>query len=218
MTYGTSFAPYLATRCLQELSKAGKITHPQAAKVLAANFYIDDLLTSESSIPEGRQLCSQLQELLQSAGFCLRKWSSNCPLILQDLSPDLLDERTLLDLESSSAPIKTLGLQWQTTTDQLLFSVPKWSETAPITKRVVLSDASKLFDPLGLVGPVIVQAKIYLQELWRIQKSWDEPLEHDLQTKWREFKHSLEALRNIHIPRWVIPMQAPNCIHGARIL
>ncbi|XP_065076956.1 uncharacterized protein LOC135700391 [Ochlerotatus camptorhynchus] len=216
VTYGTSCAPYLATRCLQEIARIGEATHPEASKVVSKDFYMDDLLTGVDDVSEGQQLCSQLLNLLQSAGFCLRKWSSNCPEVLKHLPADLRDERTVFDLNSSSAPIKTLGLKWQTTTDDFLFDVPIWNDTATITKRVALSDAAKLFDPLGLVGPVIVQAKIYLQDLWRCQKKWDEPLDDELQQRWLEFRENLEALRNLSVPRWVIPAIKPVLIemHG----
>ncbi|XP_055633999.1 uncharacterized protein LOC129774309 [Toxorhynchites rutilus septentrionalis] len=171
VTYGMSSAPYLATRCLKELAKIGENEYPLAARVTSNDFYMDDLLTGVNDIATGRQLCAQLIQLHQSAGFCLRKWSSNCPPVLEMVPPSLRDERTLLELEPSSNPIKTLGLQWQTTTDQFLFNVPRWNDCKTFTKRVILSDAAKLFDPLGLVGPAIVTAKIYLQHLWRNQKN-----------------------------------------------
>ncbi|XP_062704584.1 uncharacterized protein LOC134286901 [Aedes albopictus] len=215
VTYGTSCAPYLATRCLQELAKVGETTHPQAAKAVSKDFYMDDLLTGVTEIAEGQQLCSQLLDLLQSAGLCLRKWSSNCPTLLEHLPSELRDERTVLDLEAS-APIKTLGLKWQTSTDEFLFDVPDWNSSPIITKRIALSDAAKLFDPLGLVGPVIVQAKIYLQDVWRSQKGWDEPLDDELQQRWHEFRENLLALRNLSVPRWVAPVVNPAStqIHG----
>ncbi|XP_055615027.1 uncharacterized protein LOC129761333 [Toxorhynchites rutilus septentrionalis] len=205
------------TRLCRTLRRCtGKATYPEASKVISRDFYMDDLLTGIDDIQEGQQLCSQLLYLLQSAGFCLRKWSSNCPQVLEHFPADLRDERTVFNLDSSSAPIKTLGLKWQTTTDEFLFDVPKWNDTALITKRIALSDAAKLFDPLGLVGPVIVQAKIYLQDLWRSQKQWDEPLDNELQQRWLEFRKNLDALRNLSVPRWVVPVAKPVSIemHG----
>ncbi|XP_071628423.1 uncharacterized protein [Temnothorax longispinosus] len=38
----------------------------------------------------------------------------------------------------------------------------------------MLSQIASLFDPLGLVGPVIVKAKILLQQLWQNKLDWDE--------------------------------------------
>ncbi|XP_058448823.1 uncharacterized protein LOC131428798 [Malaya genurostris] len=73
VTYGTCAAPYLATKCLQELSKLGQISYPAAAQMIAKDFYTDDLISGANNIEEGKTLCSQLLQLLQSAGFRLRK-------------------------------------------------------------------------------------------------------------------------------------------------
>ena len=42
-----------------------------------------------------------------------------------------------------------------------------------------MSDAARLYDPLGLIGPVIVMAKCFLQVLWEKKVDWDEPLEEE---------------------------------------
>lgn len=51
-------------------------------------------------------------------------------------------------------------------TDELLFSVdfPQCNEQP--TKRRALSAIARLFDPTGLVAPVIITAKIFIQTLW----------------------------------------------------
>lgn len=58
VTYGTSNAPYLATRSLIELAKINEKTFPEASKVVATDFYMDDLLTGVDNIESGQQLCS----------------------------------------------------------------------------------------------------------------------------------------------------------------
>jgi len=44
-------------------------------------------------------------------------------------------------------------------------------------KRKVISTASKMYDPLGMISPITVQFKILFQELCKDKKDWDEPLE-----------------------------------------
>ncbi|XP_055623373.1 uncharacterized protein LOC129766803 [Toxorhynchites rutilus septentrionalis] len=185
VTYGTACAPYLATKCLQQLADISEETHPTAAKILRRDFYMDDLLSGVDQIPQGKMVVSELINLLDSAGFPLRKWSSNCSEILSDIPEHLHDDRSHLQLDSSNSVIKTLGLVWELSTDTFQFSTPKWASATFITKRSVLSDVSRLFDPLGLVGPVIVQAKIFIQELWKQQCGWDEPLPAELQDQWQ---------------------------------
>ncbi|XP_058817777.1 uncharacterized protein LOC131681087 [Topomyia yanbarensis] len=78
-----------------------------------------------------------------------------------------------------------------------------WSNAAVITKRTVLADAARLFDPLGLVGPVVVIAKIFLQELWKHQCDWDDSLPEEMQSFWQEYRRNLIALSSLSVPRWV---------------
>lgn len=53
---------------------------------------------------------------------------------------------------SGDAP-KILGIQWHPATDSFRFECDNWSDAKRITKRTLASDAAKLFDPLGLLGP-----------------------------------------------------------------
>lgn len=87
VTYGTASAPYLATKCLQKLADEGKNKHPTVARVLKQDFYMDDLLTGVHSVEKGVHLVKEMIELMQSAGFSLRKWNSNCEDILKACHP-----------------------------------------------------------------------------------------------------------------------------------
>lgn len=91
---------------------------------------------------------------------------------------------------------------WEPHSGCFRFSTPKWSSSC-ITKRTILADISRLFDPLGIVGPVIIQAKIFLQELWKHDCGWDDKLSSDVEQYWTEFWRNLAALDSISVPRWV---------------
>ncbi|XP_053699358.1 uncharacterized protein LOC128746331 [Sabethes cyaneus] len=204
VTYGTASAPYLATKCLSTLGKGCQLTHPLAAKVIQKDFYVDDMLSGADSIEEAIRLMSEVIEITNSAGFILRKWNSNCAQLLTKLPKHLRDDRATLELDSSSSTVKTLGLRWDTNLDSFYFCFPQWrSNASAITKRSIHSDAACLFDPLGLVGPVVVQAKIIIQQLWQLKCGWDEPLDETLQTIWKEYKQNLMALESLSVPRWI---------------
>ena len=72
-----------------------------------------------------------------------------------------------------------------------------------MTKRVALSDISSMIDLTGLLRPVIVRYKIFIQQLWLRQISLDEELPHDIQEIWKKLHRQLPALKNIYIPRLV---------------
>ncbi|GBL89187.1 hypothetical protein AVEN_255296-1 [Araneus ventricosus] len=61
--------------------------------------------------------------------------------------------------------IKTLGLKWNPKDDTFGFAVTTSVTTSKCTKRTVLSEISRLFDPLCVLGLVIVKAKIFRQRL-----------------------------------------------------
>ncbi|GFX67697.1 integrase catalytic domain-containing protein [Trichonephila clavipes] len=44
------------------------------------------------------------------------------------------------------------------------------------TKRMVLSTIARIFDPLGLLGPIITWAKIFMQRLWLLELGWSDEL------------------------------------------
>ncbi|XP_055621927.1 uncharacterized protein LOC129765547 [Toxorhynchites rutilus septentrionalis] len=216
VTYGTASAPYLATRCLKELAKQESINYPNASRVLENDFFMDDMLTGVNTIEEGKELCTQLIQLLQLGGFNLRKWASNSNATLSKIPAELRDERSLFTLDVDPTPIKALGLQWEPSLDRFKYAIPEWSQGPIITRRVVLSDTAKLYDPLGLIGPVVVIAKIFIQTLWQRTNSWDEPLEEAHQKFWLEFRSTLNDLSLLSIPRWVACRPTPAAVelHG----
>lgn len=101
-------------------------------------------------------------------------------------------------------PIKTLGARWNPATDCLHYSVAEWTTPNTLNKRLVASDIAKLFDPLGLLGPIIIVAKMFLQSLWRLKIGWDTHLPAEQTKKWLEYRNSIKDLNNIAIPRHAI--------------
>ncbi|GBN73535.1 hypothetical protein AVEN_119865-1 [Araneus ventricosus] len=78
-----------------------------------------------------------------------------------------------MPLIEEDSTIETLGMAWKSNEDQFIFTVSV-KEQIVYTKRDVLSTIAKFFDPLGLLGPVICKAKIFLQRLWYILNSQPE--------------------------------------------
>jgi len=99
--------------------------------------------------------------------------------------------------------IKALGLLWDSTTDKLNFCVPLNQDTA-LTKRSVLRAIASIYDPLGLLSPITIQCKIFLQQLWQLKVNWDEPLPTELQKQWQRLQHKLPIIKSIQIDRLVI--------------
>jgi hypothetical protein len=182
VTYGTTSAPFLATRCLQQLIKDEAINYPDAAKTAKDGFYVYDLITGADDVDTALSLQRDLIDMLKRGGFTLRKWSSNHPALLKYLSPEDVERNLLLSFGNEDV-IKALGLLWNPTTDKLIFYVQISQDNIP-TKRSVLRAIASIYDPLGLLSPVIIQCKIFMQQLWHIKVSWDDPVTAELKEHW----------------------------------
>jgi hypothetical protein len=74
--------------------------------------------------------------------------------------------------------------------------------TTESTKRSILSLVARLYDPLGWASPIVISAKILMQELWLQKLDWDSPIPPDMQERWNEYCSGLSELNNVRIPRW----------------
>lgn len=73
------------------------------------------------------------------------------------------------------------------------------------TKRTLLSAISKVFDPLGLVSPFILMAKLIMQELWLLGASWDDQLSEETLRHWKQWYLQLHELDQLKVPRCFLP-------------
>nr|XP_041632303.1 uncharacterized protein LOC121502668 [Drosophila kikkawai] len=208
VTYGTTSAPFLATKCLDYLAEKTKKNLPLGAAVLKHDFYVNDCLTGANSIPEAVQIQQELNKILLPAGFKLRKWCSNNDEVLAQIPKEDIVNHVKLDETLQHYSVKTLGLIWVPNKDQLCGRSQK-SEASTITKRVVSSEASQIFDLQGLFAPVVVKAKIFMQNLWQLKMGWDDELPQLLQTEWKNYRTDLQALNNLQIPRHIFDGKVP---------
>ncbi|GFT64082.1 integrase catalytic domain-containing protein [Trichonephila clavipes] len=194
VTYGTVSAPYLATRTLKQLAMDEANNFPLAAPVLLSDCYMDDILSGSESIEEVIELQHQLIEMFKTAGMQLHKWCGNLPEITSNLQ-----EYAFLESEET----KALGMIWNPKLDCFLFRIEQQRPTS-FTKRMVLSTIARIFDPLGLLGPIITWAKIFMQRLWLLELGGSDELPFKEQKEWRRFIDSLKAVNNISIDRCIV--------------
>ncbi|GFT89614.1 integrase catalytic domain-containing protein [Trichonephila clavipes] len=192
VTYGTVSAPYLATRTLKQLAMDEAKNFPLAAPVVLSDCYMDDILSGSESIEEVIELQHQSIEMFKTAGMHLHKWWKFTRDNFQS---------TGVFLESNET--KALGIIWNPKLDCFLFRIEQQRPTS-FTKRMVLSTIARIFDPLGLLGPIITWAKIFMQRLWLLKLGWSDELPLKKKKEWRRFIDSLEAVNNIFIDRCIV--------------
>ncbi|XP_075990187.1 uncharacterized protein LOC142985830 [Anticarsia gemmatalis] len=199
VTFGTSCAPYLAVKTLQQVAADEGESYPLAAERVKSDFYMDDLMSGCQSETEAVEIYEQMNGLLAKGGFKLQKWSSNKVSLLEELQ-----EGSCKDLEIVKDKVqKVLGLTWNCSTDMFDYSVRMSPPTAPETKRTVMSEISRLYDPLGWIAPCIITSKAFIQKLWISGIEWDEELPPNLLEEWKGYREELGKLISFHIPRWI---------------
>lgn len=200
--FGLASSPYLAMKTLQQLAENEEKLFPLGAAVLKNDFYVDDCFSGASNINEALEKQQQLIEITKKGGFHICKWSSNHPALLESIAAEDREIQLPLDLNSAEK-IKTLGILWDPASDCFTFKVTVPTESE-ITKRMVASYAAKTYDPTGLVQPVVIKAKIILQELWESKVGWDESIPSSIKTDWLNYVKELPNLEKIQIPRHVL--------------
>lgn len=212
VTYGTASASFLAVRCLHQLAIESEHEYPLGSEKILKDFYVDDLLTGAETKDEIIRIKNEISSILAKGGFTLQKWASNDNGLLRDIPRQC--DTTVLRLDKSDT-LKTLGLSWNAEDDAFLFSIPQFNLNRRVTKRTILSDIAQLFDPMGLLNPVTVVARLLMQRMWQIKINWDESCPLDIHTTWVNFRNQLPQLNDLRIPRRVVCESAKSIeIHG----
>lgn len=208
VTFGTASAPYLAVKALNQVAIDHKEDYPMAAERVAKEFYMDDLMTGCETVENGIRLYNQMNALLKEGGFILQKWSSNKDELLkiidqtQNSNKEATKDDKALEFKQDNI-VKILGLTWNRSRDEFQYSVTLPPLSAPVTKRKIISDVARLFDPLGWIAPCMIKAKVFIQRLWIAGTEWDEEPPNSIKEDWITYRNELQKLTDFKIPRWL---------------
>ena len=202
-----SSSPYLAIRSLHFLAEKYQHIYEIGTKTIKTQFYVDDLLTGANDI---NMLCKIKEEttlLLKKGGFELTKFKSNNPLLSDD---NQAKHMKLNDQDITSA----LGIMWNSVTDKFLFSFQPKNHYAVITKRAILSLISSIFDPMGLIYPLVIQPRVLLQDLWIAKVNWDTEVNQIVKNSFAKFVDDFKNLHLLKVPRYILPNKGTIQLHG----
>ena len=186
--------------------------HPAAATMLKRGTYVDDIMESVETKEEAEDLTGGAEKILSKGGFKIKFWTYS--------GDDAKDENGVLEV---------LGIGWNPKEDQIVgqaslnFSPKKRGVyTLPdlkpdeipklipkkLTRRMVLGQVMRVYDPLGIWAPFLLQGKILLRESWEVKLGWDDPVPADLHHKWVKFFIALKEVNNLSYPRVLKPPEA----------
>ena len=165
---------------------------------------MDDYLESSPTAIEASNKAKDLVTRLALGEFKLAKFVSNVPSIPIEVDPSS-DNRTTEENKIPTAGkfSHVLELKWNHSTDTLVVSRGTSPNTdRNVTQRVVLSLVSAVYDPIGIVAPFTIKARLLLKDIWRLSgQQWDDNLPDDIVTKFLDWSKELSTLNEITIPR-----------------
>lgn len=183
--FGLKISPFLLAGVLElHFSKYKEAI----ASEMWRNCYVDNIMLSANSVEEALQKYKVSKRICADAQMNLREYASNSKEFNSMIPPEDL---------ASLDKLRNLGISWQCTADTWTISLnPKEDNpillppgTEPpltatpisrkaingrLTRRKALRIIARIFDPLGLVSPALVAAKLVIQQLYNLKGGWDD--------------------------------------------
>ena len=161
LTFGDKPAPAMAQIALRKTAQEGENESERAASAIRDNSYMDDICDSVRTTDDAKLLTQEVDNLLDKGGFKIKKWLSNKEL--KQNTENQQQQEEVKPLQQSSED-KVLGVVWNNASDALSF-VTEVEGSQPSTKRKILSQVAKVYDPIGFATAFLIRAKIGMQEL-----------------------------------------------------
>ena len=197
--FGATSSPSCANFCLKQTAREfGHLYPSMISGAVLHNYYVDDCLVSVPTVKEAVTMQQKLTELLARRGFHLRKWISNDDKVLESISE--LERSNLGQfMLDNGVKEKVLGMQWHVKGDYFTFDIHVNKKS--FTRRGLLSMTASVYDPMGFVAPVILEAKLLLQDLCKQKANWDSVISEEERVRWSRWLEELPYLSELRIPR-----------------
>ncbi|GFV40931.1 integrase catalytic domain-containing protein [Trichonephila clavipes] len=208
VNFGVSSSLFLLAATIRHHIEKYKHEFPDTVELLDRNFYVDDLISGGNEFEEALQTSRRAKHIMEAAGMDLRKWITNDANLMEQWKKENFNVHPVHETVSLGANgTKVLGLSWNTNEDYLTTDTKSLLEFVSLdknTKRFILQAVGKIFDPLGLISPFTIKMKCLLQDLWKEEIQWDDPLPTHIEKEWKKWCEELLHLRNLKIPRLVL--------------
>lgn len=189
----------------------------EAAQMLIYCVYTDDIINSIiGGFKRALTLSQNSEKILKKGGFGVKGWTyagKDVPLEfkkkeLQQVLGMFFNALRDVILFPARLNFSPLRRKVPTGPDLKEEDVPEGIPSA-LTRRIVLSQSLRSpYDPLGLLSPVTLTAKVLLRETWQDGLGWDEAMSPELAGKWKEYFTSLFEAAKIEFPRCLTPDDA----------
>ena len=223
VNFGDRPSANIAMVALRKTAEMSTTLHREASEIIISNSYMDDIVDSKPSIAEVNNIIEKINVILHrggGGGGKIKQWNTS------DVrnGPENLANVKVVERDTDKSNIeKVLGIAWNKCSDTLTFdikldfSIGKRSsffashellqESIPkvLTRRMLLAQVNRMYDPLGLISPFVMRTKIMMRKLWVSEPKvgCDDPLPDSLKEDWTKYFKEVPMLREIAFPRAV---------------
>lgn len=221
VAFGLKSSPATAQLIKNQHASKYRDVHPEAAEAAVMNTFVDDYLKSHNTEEETVRVTNDAIKIFEDMSLQLVNFQSNSTKVLTQL-PYGNVKRELVELDTChhlNYTTKILGMNWIPLEDvfvflfnQSQFEADFHGITKVTTKRSLLSLVMKVFDPLGLIAPIVIQGRILLQKVWREGTNWDQLIPLALIQDFQTWLTILTKMSTLKIPRWYAPITPQDAI------
>ena len=208
--FGLNCSPFLLRATILKHLNSHRANCRDLINDIEAQLYVDDLLGGAHTVEEAVKAIHNTRDIFGEAKLKMTKWTTSSPELRQVLAKEglSLPAEGVLANTLSAGNTKVLGVSWDTETDSFMFNPTDIVEAANTigdepTKRNILQVTSKIFDPMGFLGPTVLSLKMLFQKLWEANIGWDEAVPPDIKETWKKTIAGLQGLDKLRIPRWL---------------
>ena len=198
-------------------------SEPQLVSEIERSLYVDDLSLGGDNEKQAWEMFQKTNEIFERGNMPLRKWVSNSESLNQKLGEraesksekcEIIDDSSIAETllgkvaENGSERRKILGVNWESERDCFNFSlgeVAKKGLESVKTKRNLLSLSASVYDPYGVLSPIVLPLKVMFQQICKSQKGWDEVLREDECGVWDKWCESGSKMDEIKMDRNFLP-------------
>ena len=181
--------------------------YPESVAELRNDLYVDDVISGGTCEPEVTKVKEEAKKIFHQGGFTLHKWHCSVASLEEPENNDSEQTYAKESLGTKTGEAKILGLKWNKLKDTLAVDFTNCKATQEYTKRGILRAMAKVYDPLGLVSPVMLEAKHLYRIVCEKNLPWDAHLEKEMEFTWHQWQKKLPD--EITVPRSIVSLQLP---------
>ena len=216
---GKVCSPTCCIFATQKNATSHEAEFPRAAEAIKESTVVDDTLDSVPTSEEAIKLVNDLITVNGKIGLKMVKISTNDLAVAKGLPDSVSKSKNMLLYEMFGpqgpeyAPgtipkcpqIRTLGQYLNLIEDVYTYSSYEPDDNIVWTKTRCLSQAHKIYDPLGAAIPVLLESKLFMQDLWRRKAEWTDTLTDIELERWKDWLINLPLMEKISFRRVLCP-------------